>query len=91
MATAILSAVTERPVRADIAMTGVITLRGKVLPIGGLKEKLLAAKQAGIGTVIVPEENRRNVKDIDAEITDGMKIVYAKTMDAVTGTAFAVK
>ena len=87
MATAILSAVTERPVRADLAMTGEITLRGRVLPSGGLKEKLLAAKQAGIGTVIVPEDNRANVGDIDAEITDGIKIVYAKTMDEVAGTA----
>ena len=68
-------------------MTGEITLRGRVLPIGGLKEKLLAAKQAGIGTGIVPEDNRANVGDIDAEITDGIKIVYAKTMDEVAGTA----
>jgi len=87
MATAILSAVTERPVKADLAMTGEITLRGRVLAIGGLKEKLLAAKMAGIGTVIVPEENRPNVSDIDAEITNGMRIIYAKTMEEVAGAA----
>ncbi len=83
MATAILSAVTRIPVRADVAMTGEITLRGRVLPIGGLKEKLLAAKQAGITTVLVPEENRADIAEIDAEIIDGMELVYVGTMPEV--------
>ena len=89
MATAILSALTKKPVRADVAMTGEITLRGRVLPIGGLKEKLLAAKKAGIKTVIVPEMNKNDVKEIDKEITDGLKIVYADSMNKVIRTAFA--
>lgn len=88
MATAILSAITGIPVRADVAMTGEITLRGRVLAIGGLKEKLLAAKQAGITTVIVPEENRADVAEIQAEITDGMEFVYAESMKTVLKTAF---
>ena len=77
MATAMLSAVTETPVRADVAMTGEITLRGRVLPIGGLKEKLLAAKMAGMNTVIVPDKNRPDVEELSKEITGGMEIVYA--------------
>ena len=89
MATAILSALTKKPVRADVAMTGEITLRGRVLPIGGLKEKLLAAKKAGIKTVIVPEKNRNDVKEIDKEITGDLKIVYADSMTKVIRTAFA--
>ncbi len=89
MATAILSAVTQIPVRADIAMTGEVTLRGRVLAIGGLKEKLLAAKQAGITTVIVPEENRADIAEIDQEITGDMELVYAKTMPEVLETALA--
>ncbi len=88
MATAILSAVARIPVRADVAMTGEITLRGRVLPIGGLKEKLLAAKQAGIATVIVPEENRADIDEIQAEITDGMELVYVNAMPEVLETAF---
>lgn len=87
MATAILSAVTEKKVKASVAMTGEITLRGKVLPIGGLKEKLLAANKAGIKTVIVPAKNEKDVEELSAEITDGMKIVYASTMDDVLKTA----
>jgi ATP-dependent Lon protease len=87
MATAILSAITGRKVRADVAMTGEITLRGRVLPIGGLKEKLLAAKKAGIKTVLVPEKNRNDMKEVDAEITDGLEIVYASTMKDVLSTA----
>jgi len=87
MATAILSAITGRKVRADVAMTGEITLRGRVLPIGGLKEKLLAAKKAGIKTVLVPEKNRNDMKEVDAEITDGLEIVYASTMEDVLSTA----
>jgi hypothetical protein len=74
MATAILSAVTKVPVRADLAMTGEITLRGRVLPIGGLKEKLLAAKKAGIRTVLVPAKNEPDVSEFDSEITDGLEI-----------------
>ncbi len=89
MATAILSAVTGTPVRCDVAMTGEITLRGRVLPIGGLKEKTLAAKNAGIRTVIVPEANRRDVDEFEPEITEGMEFVYVTSMDEVTAKAFA--
>lgn len=87
MATAILSAVTNIPVHADVAMTGEITLRGRVLPIGGLKEKLLAAKLANIRTVIVPERNRRDIAEISQEILKGLDIVYADTMEQVLATA----
>ena len=80
MATAMLSAITGTPVRADVAMTGEITLRGRVLPIGGLREKSIAAKVAGIHTVIVPEKNRRDIRELDIEITKDMKFVYASTM-----------
>ena len=75
MATAILSAITARKVRADLAMTGEITLRGRVLPIGGLKEKLLAAKNAGIKTVLVPKENQVDVEELSSEITKGLEII----------------
>ncbi|MDD6324865.1 MAG: endopeptidase La [Lachnospiraceae bacterium] len=87
MATAILSAVTEIPVRADVAMTGEITLRGRVLPIGGLKEKLLAANRAGMHTVIVPAENKPDVEEISEEIKHGMEIVYAESMRDVLKVA----
>ena len=83
MATAMMSAITKRPVRCDVAMTGEITLRGRVLPIGGLKEKLLAAKKAGIRKVLVPEKNRNDMVDISEEITDGLGIVYVSSMDQV--------
>lgn len=83
MATAMMSAITKRPVRCDVAMTGEITLRGRVLPIGGLKEKLLAAKKAGIRKVLVPEKNRNDMVDISEEITDGLEIVYVSSMDQV--------
>ena len=73
--------------RADVAMTGEITLRGRVLPIGGLKEKLLAAKQAGITTVIVPSENKPDVAEIQDEIKEGMQLVYADVMPEVLETA----
>ena len=76
MATAMLSAVTGIPVRADVAMTGELTLRGRVLPIGGLKEKLLASKTAGITNVFVPRDNRSDVEELDTEITEGMNIIY---------------
>ena len=83
MATAMLSAATGKKVRADIAMTGEITLRGRVLPIGGLKEKLLAAKNAGIKTVCVPKKNEKDVEEVSAEITKGLEIVYVESMDEV--------
>ena len=88
MATAMLSAMTGIPVYAHVAMTGEITLRGRVLPIGGLKEKLLAAKNAGIRTVIVPEKNRRDVEEISAEIKKGLDLVYAEQMENVLKIAF---
>ena len=87
MATAMISAITKIPVRADVAMTGEITLRGRVLPIGGLKEKILAAKMAQIKTVIVPDKNARDIGELDKEITGGIEIVYAKTMSDVLKTA----
>ena len=89
MATAMLSAITERPVRADVAMTGEITLRGRVLPIGGLKEKLLAAKIAGIRKVLVPEKNKPDVEEIQAEIKDGLEIVFVSHMKEVLEHALA--
>lgn len=88
MATAVLSAITETPVNCKVAMTGEITLRGRVLPIGGLKEKLLAAKTAGITTVLVPRENERDVEEISREIKDGMEICYMDTMEDVLTKAF---
>ncbi|MDO4602079.1 MAG: endopeptidase La [Eubacteriales bacterium] len=83
MATAMLSAIVEKPVRADLAMTGEITLRGRVLPIGGLKEKLLAAKYAKIKEVLVPGENRPDIEELDKEITKGLTITFVETMDEV--------
>ena len=83
MATAILSAITEIPVRADVAMTGEITLRGRVLPIGGLKEKLMAAKNAGMHRVLVPEKNRVDVQEISGEIKKGLDIRFMENMDEV--------
>ena len=83
MATAMLSAVTEKKVDAKVAMTGEITLRGHVLPIGGLKEKVLAAKKAGIKKVLVPEENRSDMEELSEEITKGLQIVYVKEMKDV--------
>ena len=88
MATAIFSAATGRKVRADVAMTGEITLRGRVLPIGGLKEKLLAAKNAGIRMVLIPKENERDIEEMSSEITKGLKIVSVSHMDEVLDYAF---
>ncbi len=88
MATAMLSAVTKKKIRADVAMTGEITLRGRVLPVGGLKEKLLAAKTAGIKTVCVPEKNRSDIEELDAEILEGMQINYVSSMEDVLKAAF---
>ena len=87
MATAMISAITEKKVRADVAMTGEITLRGRVLPIGGLKEKLLAAKSAGVKTVLVPEKNMRDVEEITLEITKGLEIIPVSYMDEVLRVA----
>ena len=91
MATAMLSAITGTPVRADVAMTGEITLRGRVLPIGGLKEKLLAAKNAGVRTVCVPKKNEKDVEEISGEIKKGLEIVYVETMEQVLRVAFCEK
>lgn len=88
MAVAMLSAITGTPVRADIAMTGEITLRGRVLPIGGLKEKLLAAKNAGIRTVCVPKKNEKDVAEISAEIKKGLEILFAEQIEEVLAAAF---
>lgn len=88
MATAMLSAITDRAVRADVAMTGEITLRGRVLPIGGLKEKLLAAKVIGIKTVCIPKDNEKDLEEISKEITDGMEIVPVERFSQMEKIAF---
>ena len=88
MATAMLSAVTEKPVLAKVAMTGEITLRGRVLPIGGLKEKILAAKMAHITKVLVPDKNRPDIGELSKEITKGLDIVYVRSMVDVAREAF---
>ena len=91
MATAMLSALTEIPVRSDLAMTGEITLRGRVLPIGGLKEKLLAARKAGIKMVLVPDKNRPDVEELDAEVTQKLDIRFVSSMDQVLEYALVRK
>ena len=88
MATAMLSAVTGNRVKASVAMTGELTLRGRVLPIGGLKEKTLAARMAHIKTVLVPEKNRPDIAELSKEITKGLEIIYVKHMDDVIAQAF---
>ena len=87
MATAILSAITKRKVRKDVAMTGEITLRGRVLPIGGLKEKTLAAKNAGIKTICLPKKNEPDIEEISQEIKKGLEIVFVENMEQVLETA----
>ena len=88
MATAILSAVTEKAVRAEVAMTGEITLRGRVLPIGGLKEKLLAAKQAKAKLIFVPEQNRKDVEELEEEIISGLEICFVDHVKDIFQRAF---
>ncbi|MGH8084137.1 MAG: endopeptidase La [Lysobacter sp.] len=87
MATALVSTLTRNPVKAEVAMTGEITLRGRVLPIGGLKEKLLAALRGGITTVVIPEENKKDLVDLPKSVTQGLKIVTAKWIDEVLDVA----
>jgi ATP-dependent Lon protease len=87
MATALASAFTNTPVRHDIAMTGEVTLRGRVLQIGGLKEKILAAKRVGIFTVILPKKNEKDLADIPKHLLKGMTFIFAETMDEVLGAA----
>jgi len=87
MATTILSALSKIPVRCDVAMTGEITLRGKVLPIGGVKEKLLAAHRAGIRNVILPKENEKDLQDLPPDILESLSIHLAETMDDVLKVA----
>jgi len=90
MATSLVSALTHIPVRCDVAMTGEITLRGKVLPIGGVKEKLLAAHRAGIRTVILPQDNQKDLADIPANIRDEFTIHFVETMDEVLKVALTI-
>ena len=89
MVTALGSLLLNRPVRADVAMTGEITLRGLVLPVGGIKDKVLAAAAAGIKTVILPARNRRNFEEVPAEAHQGMHFVFVKTVDDVMSVALA--
>ena len=91
MATALLSAVTHTPVRADLAMTGEVTLRGRVLPIGGLKEKILAAKMAEVKTVLVPKDNEKDIEEISEEIKEGLEIIFVETMEEVTSRALLMQ
>ena len=87
MVTSIISAITEIPVNKDVAMTGEITLRGLVLPIGGLKEKLLAAHRAGIKKVLIPQENKKDLVEVPQTVVDSMKIIPVKNVDEVLKVA----
>jgi ATP-dependent Lon protease len=89
--TALISLFTGRPVKREVAMTGEITLRGKILPIGGLKEKVLAAKRSGISTIIIPEENKKDIKDIPKNLVSGIKFIFAKSLDDVVAVALKPK
>ena len=91
MTTALVSALSGRAVRSDVAMTGEITLHGKVLPIGGLREKTMAAFKAGIKTVIVPEENRPDLEEVDDAVKENIKFVFAKELTDVLDTALVKK
>ncbi|MGO2132372.1 MAG: S16 family serine protease, partial [Halomonas sp.] len=91
MVTAMVSAYTQRPVRCDVAMTGEVNLRGEVMPIGGLKEKLLAARRGGIKTVLIPEENRRDLKEVPDNIKDALEILPVRWIDDVLEVALAEK
>jgi ATP-dependent Lon protease len=88
MAVALISVLTNKPIRRDVAMTGEITLRGRILPVGGLKAKVLAAKRAGITTVIVPEKNKNDIEDLAAEVKSKVKFVFTKNMDQVLEVIF---
>ena len=88
MATAVLSAITGSKVKSSIAMTGEITLRGRVLPIGGLKEKILAAKTAGMKTILIPKENEKDMEEISKEIKGGLEFYFVESMDEVVKHAF---
>ncbi len=90
IATATFSALTQRPIRGDLAMTGEITLRGRVLPIGGLKEKVLAAHRAGMKTVLAPEENRRDLRNIPKNVLKELNMVWVERMDQVINEAFTL-
>jgi ATP-dependent Lon protease len=87
MATAIISALTGRPVRHDVAMTGEVTLRGRVLPVGGVKEKVLAAHRAGVTTVVLPRRNLKDLDDVPDEARDALRLVPVESMDEVLGVA----
>jgi ATP-dependent Lon protease len=87
MATALISALTKRPIRNDTAMTGEITLRGRVLPIGGLRDKTLAAHRYGIRRIIAPQDNERDLRDIPANVRDAMEFIFVKSMDEVIQAA----
>jgi ATP-dependent Lon protease len=91
MATALASALTVTPVRRDVAMTGEITLRGRVLPIGGLKEKILAAKRAGMKTVVLPKRNEKDIEEVPRHLLRGMEFIFADHMDQVLAAAFSRK
>jgi ATP-dependent Lon protease len=91
MATALASVFTNAPVKKDLAMTGEVTLRGRVLPIGGLKEKTLAARRAGIKTMIIPKENEKDLDDIPAYLRKDMHFIFAATMDDVIASALRAK
>jgi ATP-dependent Lon protease len=90
IATAIASALTRVPIRSNVAMTGEITLRGRVLPIGGLKEKLIAALRGGIDTVLIPKENEKDLADIPAQVRRGLHLIMVEHMDEVLASALAI-